>query len=382
MKSTITLTAIAVLTSVVSAQPIMDGYVDVVEYGDVCVYQNNGTNFGDSLSGDIAYADGSELDSANAVISGDHLYIHLAGNLQSNYNKLQLFIDARDGGQNTILGTNPDVSYGALQRMGDDGSGNGLSFDEGITPDFYLDVTCGDNGFGTGIYSYVNYAELRTKGNGFGAYAGSGGSYWYQDEFGDWLPYIYPSTGDYGIEVAINNSNWGGVVSGAGEDCGAPENAVVLTGIEIKIPLALIDWDAEGLPFDNVQICAFITSGDHSYVSNQVLGGLGGMDNLGEVRDVNFSTIDGPQYFAVGDAGESCVALPTGACCFANGECWEDLTDDNCFASRGAWGGEGSACADCDLGGGNDCPSDVNGDGIVNVADILELIGAWGTVCP
>lgn len=385
IKTTCTLTAITAfvsLANIATAQPIIDGYSSDADYNDLCVYQNTGTNFGDSLTGSVAYSDGSELDSASATIVGSSLFIHLAGNLQSNYNKLEVFIDARDGGQNRILGTNPDVSYGALQRMGDDGSGNGLTFDAGIEPDLYLDVTCGDNGYGTGIYSYINYAELRTDGSGFGAYAGSGGSYYYQDEDGNWLPYIYPSAGDYGIQVAINNSNWGGVVSGTGEDCGAPEDVVVTTGIEIEIPLALLDWDAEGLPFDNVQICAFISSSDHGYMSNQVLGGLGGSDNLADPRNVNLANIDGPQYFAVGDVGESCVALPTGACCFANGECWEGLTDENCFSSRGAWGGEGSVCADCNLGGGNDCPSDVNGDGTVDVADILELIGAWGMVCP
>jgi len=30
---------------------------------------------------------------------------------------------------------------------------------------------------------------------------------------------------------------------------------------------------------------------------------------------------------------------------------------------------------------GSDCAEDINGDGVVNVADLLQLIGAWG-VCP
>ncbi len=35
-----------------------------------------------------------------------------------------------------------------------------------------------------------------------------------------------------------------------------------------------------------------------------------------------------------------------------------------------------------DDGGGEGCPEDVNDDGIVNVNDLLAIIGAWGTTCP
>jgi hypothetical protein len=196
--------------------PPVDGTLDAA-YGPLAAIQNNSTGFGDNANDHVGYAEGSELLGGAIQIAGGSLFIHLGGNIESNYNKIEVFIDARPGGQNRILGINPDVGFGALQRMGDDGTGNGLTFDAGFEPDLYLSITCGDNGFGSGIYSYIDYAELRTNGDGFGAYAGSGGSYNL-----DGVDYIDPSIGDYGIAVAINNSNIGGVIGGDGSDCGAP----------------------------------------------------------------------------------------------------------------------------------------------------------------
>ena len=356
--------------------PIADGTMDAA-YGPSAAIQNNSTSFGDNDQDHPGLANGSEIDGGVAIIEGGSLFIHLGGNIESNYNKIEVFIDARDGGQNKILGINPDISLNALQRMGDDGSGNGLTFDADFEADLYLSITCGDNGLDTGIVSYIDYAELRTAGNGFGGYAGSGSTYVL-----DGVPIYEPSVGDYGIGVAINNFNGGGVISGDGTDCGAPDGVVVTTGIEIEIPLYLIDWDFEGLPFDSVKICAFVNSADHGYVSNQVIGGLGGSANLGEPRSVDFSLIDGNQYFTIGDVADSCIPAVVGACCFANGECWEGVTDEHCNTNRGLWIGESMTCVDCNLGGGNDCPTDVNGSGITDVDDLLELIGSFGAICP
>lgn len=376
-KTVIGVAAAAIMGGFASAGiPVVDGTMDA-SYGPLAAIQNNSTGFGNNEVAHVGYAVGSELDGAAMVIANGSLFIQLGGNIESNYNKIEIFIDARDGGQNRILGINPDVSNGALQRMGDDGAGNGLTFDAGFDADLYLSITCGDNGNGNGIYSYVDYAELRTNGDGFGAYAGSGSSYAL-----DGVDYIDASVGDFGIGVAINNSNIGGVIGGDGSDCGAPDDVAVATGIEIEIPLYLIDWDFEGLPFTDVKVCAFVNSGDHGYVSNQVLGGLGGMANLGEPRNVNFEDITGPQYFTLGGVAESCIPAIIGACCFANGECWESVTADNCDTNRGLWIGADSICEDCNLGGSNPCPTDINGNGTTDVEDLLELIGAFGTVCP
>ncbi len=356
--------------------PVVDGTLDS-SYGDQIAFQNTSTNFGDSSDGHAGYANGSELDVASATIAGGSLFLHFGGNLESNYNKLEIFIDGRDGGQNRILGINPDVSLGALQRMGDDGNGNGLTFDAGFEADLYIAIGCGDNGNSDGIIYYVDYAQLRTDGSGIGGYAGSGTTS--QDAKG--VVTVTPSDGDHGIHVGINNSNAGGVLGGTGPDCGAPDGNVVATGIEIEIPLSLIDWDFDGLPFDNVRMCAFINAGDHGYVSNQVLGGIGGGDNLGDPRDVDFNDIDGAQNLRLGVVASPCVGAVLGACCFANGDCWQGLTATACDDNRGLFGGEDSLCENCDLGGGNDCPTDIDGNGETDVDDLLQLIGNFGNPC-
>ena len=60
------------------------------------------------------------------------------------------------------------------------------------------------------------------------------------------------------------------------------------TGIEISIPLVLFNWDGKASNIKSAKVCAFMNNGDHTYVSNQVLGGLEGSPNLGEPREVNF----------------------------------------------------------------------------------------------
>ncbi|MFM8818725.1 MAG: ABC transporter ATP-binding protein, partial [Phycisphaerales bacterium] len=66
-------------------------------------------------------------------------------------------------------------------------------------------------------------------------------------------------------EAAVNNSNTAGVSGGPGD---ASSGAGVVTGVELKIPLALI-----GYVSGDLRVCAFISSGDHTFMSNQALGG-------------------------------------------------------------------------------------------------------------
>jgi hypothetical protein len=123
----------ATLSAAVFAQPTIDGTRDAL-YGSPIVVQNTQTGFGDSNLGQVDYANGSELDAAYAYVdmSSQTLYLFLAGNLESNFNKLEIFFDTVAGGQNRLRGDNSGVDFGGLNRMGDDGSGNGLTFDQGL----------------------------------------------------------------------------------------------------------------------------------------------------------------------------------------------------------------------------------------------------------
>ena len=354
----------------------VDGTADTNVYSDAIGLQNTSTSFGNNDMPDPVHANGSELDQLSAVVDQGILYIHLAGTLEPNWNKLELFLDFRDGGQNRILGINPDVDFEALQRLGDDGSGNGLTFDDGFTADYYITVGGGVVN-DTTIEYHGSAAQLIADGSGTGSYLGYGSTTVDTDGNAVVTPIDVDS-----FQIAINNSFVGGVIGGSGLDCGEI-NSTVLTGVEIGIPLWVLDWDFEGIPFDDIRICAFVSSSDHGFASNQVLGGIGGGDNLGDPRNINLNDIAGNQFGTVGTVGDPCTPPMLGACCFANGECWENLHDADCFAARGLWMGDGTTCDDCDLGGGTDtCPTDTDDNGVIDVNDLLNVIATFNQVCP
>src|SRR5262249_34439218 len=154
-------------------------------------------------------------------------------------------IDSKPGGQNRLHGSFTGGASG-LQRMADDGSGNGLTFDSGFSADYWISLNS----------SQLQFAKLGDAG-------GIGSTFW----------------GSF----AINNINTAGVSSG----CGPSSGSGVTTGIELEIPLAALDC-----PSGPISICAFISGTQHDYVSNQVAAPLpAGTCNLGEPRSVNFANL-------------------------------------------------------------------------------------------
>ncbi len=302
---------------------------------------------GDSNFGLIDHANGSELDVAYATVQDGVLYLLLAGNLESNFNNLDIFLDTTPGeGQNRLRGDNPNVNGDALNRMGDDGSGNGLTFDAGFAPDHYLTLECGDTPFAL----FVHYSEVLTAGGGSTAYlgkttAGSDGV-------------LTDGNNLINVRATIDNSNIAGVTGGTGPDLGLG----VITGIEIAVPL-----DAIGNPTD-VRICAFVNGVGNDWISNQVLGPIGTGDNFGEPRDVDFVAVAGAQFFWVLFTDCNSNDIPD----------VEDLA--NCDGS--AW------CDDCNSNGVLDeCdvdPNDPDGNGQVsedlngnNIPDECEVAAIW-----
>lgn len=269
---------VAAFAAIASAAPTLDGALDAA-YGGPKAVQSVGTQFGNANAGNSVSANGSELNNAYGVVEGGVLYLFLGGNLESNFNKLELFFDSVAGGQNKLRGDNPDVDFNGLNRMGDDGSGNGLRFDAGFEADAYLMLTNGNTG--SGIQYFANYAQILSAGGGTGAFVG--GSDVGQTSI----------TGGNGINIVTNNSNVGGVGSFGNPNDSDP--ALVGTGMELAIPLSLL-----GDPTGDIRITAFINGGGHDFASNQFLGGLpGGTANLGEPRSVDLSQQAGDQFFVV-----------------------------------------------------------------------------------
>jgi hypothetical protein len=156
------------------------------------------------------------------------------------------------------------------------------------------------------------------------------------------------------LSAALNNSNIVGVPGNP--DGIAASGAGVTTGLELKIPLAAIDWDG----VSDIKVCAFISSNNHTSMSNQVLGSLPvGSTNLATGRP-NFAVIDGNQYFVV-SAGPGPNPCPADL----NGDSAVDGQDLGVLL--GSWAGPGAA--------------DLNGDGAVDGQDLGILLGAWGS-CP
>ncbi len=324
---------------------IVDGALDDL-YGEAIVVQDTQTQFGDSNLGLVDHANGSELDGLHARVEDGTLHLLFTGNLESNFNKLDVFIDSIPGaGQNRLRSDNPDVKFGGLNRMGGTGRGSqpGLRFDPGFAPDFWIDFTCGGE-FGVTFDTFINWSRLLTDGGADGdwGFAGPGG----------------PGAGEAifaenGIIASIDNSNLGGVGGGTA----TADGSGVTTGIEFAIPLSVLGW-TEG---DPILVAAFVNGSNHDYLSNQVIGPLGGSENLGEPRVVDFGAVAGDQFAVVLQA--------TGT------PCPGDLDGDG-RVDGADFGGLLASWGSC-----SGCPADLDGDGQVAGGDVGLLLSQWG-LCP
>lgn len=269
-------------------RPILDGVLDE-SYDRLIVVQQTQTQFGDANQGAVDFANGSELDAAYAKIVGGRLYLFIAGNLESNFNKLEIFFDTIEGeGQNRIRSDNPNVDFNGLNRMGDGPQGPGLLFDADFAPDYWISLTGGNNPY----QMFANYAEMLTNGGGVGFFLGEGRAA--NATNGGLLDRNLGGNNSIALLATLNNSNVAGVSGGTGPADQAAA-AAVGTGIELSVPLAAI-----GNPAGAFKVCVMVNGGGHDFLSNQVLGSLAPpQGNLGEPRLVDFTALAGDQFFTV-----------------------------------------------------------------------------------
>lgn len=233
---------VGLLASPAWAIPVVDGTKDA-EYGAALSVQTVETQFGDANPNN-----GSELDAGYAKCCDDgRLYLMLTGNLEANFNKLEIFIDSKAGGQ------------GVFNSSGNDGADamDGLVFDAGFTADYHLIVRRGNDGGNDKLD--IDFADL-------GAQSASG----YFDVIGGLTGSGVTGTGVNGspIGVGYDNSNAAGVLGGTAAANQAAA-AAVTTGLELSI--ALSDLGSSGGP---IRIMVGQNNQGHSYWSNQFLGGL------------------------------------------------------------------------------------------------------------
>ena len=271
---------VAGVSGLAAAQPTVDGMGFDSEYGPILFSQTIGTQFGNNTDPDPNFAGGSEIDGLFATIKGGTLYLGVSGNLETNFNKLDLFFDVGAGGQNSILDNNADVDFNAINNQA------GLTFDEVFAADYFLTYTNGVGGGGT-VEHYLSAATMPTGGMGVGAFVGGGEK--------DVIGAISGNGPNGGMILADSDqSNVLGVAS-----LGDPfdsDPATVFTGVEIAISLDELGWDG----VSEILIAGWVNGGGHDFLSNQVLGGLpDGFGNLGGPSGVDFSQIDGMQYVVI-----------------------------------------------------------------------------------
>jgi hypothetical protein len=272
---------------------------------------------------------GSEINGVYAYIdaANQDLYVLVTGNIESNYNKLHLFIDANaTDGQNVMRSDNVSALFNQINRFGPGTEGPGMIWDVGFSPDYWMAINMG----GFPVLQYADGATLRAGGPILGFndepydYRGFRGSL---DDVNNVMlfdgPIIEPQDGtDTDLEtnfaprlagnsllldpfnpigtpdaitVATDNSNILGVTSDS-----AAGAAAVTTGAELRISLAELGWDGSS----DIKIGGFISNGDSGFISNQIIGGLpDASSNLGEARLIDFTLIAGNQFVNLSGGG-------------------------------------------------------------------------------
>ncbi|HBS29973.1 MAG TPA: hypothetical protein DEB06_11135, partial [Phycisphaerales bacterium] len=322
--------------------PTLDGVRSMTEgYGPRAPQTNVGTGFGSNSVNPPAKnaANGSEINGAYGYIwdnatpgnpNDDVLVIFIAGNLEPNFNRLNLFIDSAAGGQNTITRTNSTQGFNSLIRWGENADGTspqeptdtgpGLTFDSDCSPDIWISINHGNGGPATtnaAREAFADSAVLLSNAAGPGTFFGpatialtpgtpaSGPLAGSMAMSADALRFEIDNRNSSGAgAVAPNNGGVGGRVSlpGGGSQMDDSAPASVVTGMEFKIPLDGAGWD--GLT-NQIKIAGIITGFNWDFMSNQAIGGLTSMSspvpgNLGfPAKDVDFTQWDNNQFVTV-----------------------------------------------------------------------------------
>ncbi len=266
---------------------------------------------------------GSEIDNVATGIMGGKLYLFIGGNLKTDGEVLNLFIDHNNvTGQNVLRADNPPCTDNMLSKMA------GLKFEPEFAADYWIGIRTIKNGETYELWA--DAAVLRANGprrNGGGfpldysSYAGGAKATITPIAFNGpridaqtgAVPELYaqfaPSlagdscladplnpVGTPGmIRIALDNSNVDGV--GAFPNGSVAGSTFVYTGVEIEIDLAELGWGGVG----PLRVAGFLADPTNTIMSNQVLGGvLSTVSSLGPIANVDFSRVINRQYVFTG----------------------------------------------------------------------------------
>lgn len=282
------------------AQPTVDGTLDGL-YGSPLSVQTVQTQFGDAMDPG-GLGGGGELNAGYATIDSGRLFVLLTGNIEPNFNKLNVFIDSQAGGENVLDGTLAYDFSDVSQNFG------GLTFDSGFEADYHLFGRWGGGAFELDVIDRAastagaefGNTGVATSGSGSGVQSGSilaGGSAAVGADAGGFLT--------QNVDFGFNNTNTAGVAGGT-----AAANPIaaanVATGLEFSIALADIGNPAPG---DEIRIHAAYGNDDNNFHSNQILGGLpapqgnlggdGAGNFTGSLSGIDFNNFGGNQFFSI-----------------------------------------------------------------------------------
>jgi hypothetical protein len=266
-------------TSAALATPVVNGTRGGDAYGAARAVQTVETGFGDNFS---------EWNAAYGTIEGGRLYLMLTGNLEANFNKLEILIDAAPGGFNVYPAAPGNDGTGVLQ---------GMTFDAGFTPNHHMIARRG-NDSGNDKFD-VDFAVLGTGtfSSFFDIFGGLDGST---------TTGVGPANAS-GIEVAYDGSNVAGVLGGSGP-ADQTAAAAVMTGYEVSIALSDL-----GYVSGDIKVMVWQNNQDHRYLSNQFLGGLlPPQNNLGSDGFGNYigAGAIGGNFNWNNYAGQQCFVVP------------------------------------------------------------------------
>jgi len=303
MKKLTSMVALLVLALPAWAQVTVDGTRDVA-YGAALAVQTVDTQFGDAAP--PGNTGGSELDAGYAVLDAGRLYLMLTGNLEPNFNRLEIFIDSKPGGENVLSGTPQYDSGNSSQKL------IGLTFDTGFTADYHLLAYWGaSNGpFTAHFVDRMGGAQASVPGSLGATAAAVGLQAAGAIPAGNIGPNASGTALTQNLEMAINDNNALGVIGGT-VAANAAAAAAVATGMEFSIALA--DLGNPG-PGATIRIFAAVDNSQHDYLSNQILAGLpapqgnlggdGSGNYTGVLSGVNFNNFAGSQYFILQIPGQ------------------------------------------------------------------------------
>ena len=362
-----------------SAQPVIDGQLDPTGYTRVATQTNN-TGFGDNQS---------EWNALYVAVDGTRIYVLVTGNLENNFNKLEVFFDSVPGGENALSSIpeydfpddNPPISWNSQRLGGPFSLGPGLTFDAGFECDYHMFVRHGfdpeaaDLGFNVIDADFIDRLEGTSaiiNGNSFRAAF----DFDLQIGSGAITPDVLANNAAEGviandIPVALDNNNMAGVSDDTSVPADATAAEAVTTGLEFSIDVDDLGLDPQESGVIKMMILQ--NGSNHDFVSNQILpgidapnGNLGG-DNAGgftgDCGMVNMNAWTGDQFVCI-------EYTPGGDCAFALGDINEDgeinLLDVGPFVAL------------LSGGGGFLCQADINGDGMINLLDVDPFVALLG----